>query len=127
MRPAFLHATPTWLVLLAGTLLAMGASAQSDPTRPPPAWLAGQQPVAPGAEAQSAEPTNPSAQIVVLSESRKFVVVNGQAIHLGESYNGARLVAIHRDGIVWRRDGVSEKAGANPAKSKKKTATGEVQ
>ena len=119
---------------------AVQAQTMADPTRPPSAWIASQsQP--PSTEAM-AEQAIPGVQIVVISPSRKFVMVNGEAVHPGESYNGSRLVAITHDGVVWRREGTNERTsmiagvrktvrGAEPtagkAKSKKKTVNGEVQ
>lgn len=131
-----------WLALFAGLAVLEGIQAQTgaDPTRPPGAWMAAQQPHSPGSELAT-EPASPGAQIVVISPTRKFAMVNGQAVRPGETYNGARLVAIYEDGVAWQRDGVTERTrnspavqkkirGAEPmasAKKSRKTVNGEVQ
>jgi hypothetical protein len=128
-----------WLAALAGFAAhGMAAAQMADPTRPPGAYVAGQQPRA--AEGL-ADPASTDAQIVVSGPSRRFAIVNGQAVRPGETVNGARLVAINKDGAVWDRDGVTERSDSSPAirktirqaepkdgKSKaKKSANGEVQ
>ena len=119
MQTRSLRSPRGWLVTLVGLASQAPVLAQTlaDPTRPPAAWLAAQS-RAPGAE-MVAEPASPGVQIVVIGPTRRFAMINGQAVHPGESYNGSRLVAINEDGAVWRREGITEKASMNPAVSKK--------
>jgi hypothetical protein len=97
--------------MAAALLVTLGAAhAQSgeDPTRPPPSVLA---PPAGGAAAQ-AIPSTPeplsSARIIVTGPSRRFVVVDGFMVRVGETYKDAKLVDVGPDGAVWLRNGVRE-------------------
>ena len=118
------------LLLSLSTLLSVGltvpgpaqAEGMSDPTRPAAAWLAAQQPHAPGAEVVVAEPATPGIHIVVIGRTRKFAMVNGQAIRPGETYNGSRLVGVNDDGAVWQRDGRQEKTSMSPDVEKRPSA-----
>ena len=96
------------LLAFAAATLQMPSQAQTaDPTRPPAAWLAAQQPLAPGAP-PAAQPATSDASIVVAGPTRRFAVVDGHAIRVGDMHNGSRLVAINGDGLVWRKAGVQE-------------------
>src|SRR5690349_10901018 len=92
------------------------AQTLADPTRPAAAWLAAQ-PAKPGASAPS-EPGTPGAQIVVVGPSRKFAIVDGQAVHAGDRHNGAKLVDIDKDSLVWQRGTSSERSSMHPAVEK---------
>lgn len=92
------------------------AQTLADPTRPAAAWLAAQ--ARPPGSAPAAEPGTPGAQIVVVGPSRKFAIVDGHAVHAGDSYNGAKLVDIDKTGLVWQRGAGSERSSMNPAVEK---------
>lgn len=104
------------MLALAACLSAVMVQAQTDPTRPSAAWLAAQ-PRTAGAEAP-ADARTPEAQIVVLGPSRKFALVNGEPVHAGETYAGAKLVAIDADGILWHRAGAEARSTMSPAVEK---------
>ena len=114
------HASPAVVAALLA-VLASAAHAQADPTRPHPLWLAAQ-PRLPGTEA-TPEPSMPAAHIVVTGPSRRFAVVEGEAVRPGESYNGSKLVGIEAGGVVWQRSGSHERATMSPGVEK--TAPGQ--
>ncbi|ROZ68587.1 hypothetical protein [Ramlibacter sp. WS9] len=88
----------------------------ADPTRPAPAWLAAQA-AKPGAE-PVAEAATPEVQIFVTGPTRRFAMVDGEAIRPGDTHNGAKLVAINADGAVWQKGGVLEKTLVNSSVEK---------
>ena len=88
-----------------------------DPTRPAPEWLA-LQPMMPGAAATASD-SAPNVRVLVIGPARKFAIIDGQMIRVGETYNGARLVGFHADGVVIQKDGVNEKLSMTPAVVKK--------
>ncbi len=73
-----------------------------DPTRPAPAWLAAQ-PQVPGALAveQKAAPT---LQLLLLGQSRKYTIIDGQIVQPGDTYHGSTLVAIKPDAVVLQNN-----------------------
>lgn len=91
------------LVSLAACCLAVPALAVAadlaDPTRPP-ATLA-----AAGAAAPAGAPV---LQSVMLSPKSQMAIISGQAVALGDSYQGARLVKISESEVVLR-DGDGER------------------
>lgn len=104
-----------FFVLAALAAAPLFAMAQADPTRPPRAWLATQ----PGGTPVEAEETGtPEPQIVVSGRNRGFVMIRGRAVHPGETYNGAKLVAIGPEGAVWEREGKRETQTMSPAARK---------
>jgi hypothetical protein len=62
-----------------------------------------------------AEPGTPGAQIVVVGPSRKFAIVDGHPVQTGDHYNGAKLVDIDKDSLVWQRGTGSERSSMHPA------------
>jgi hypothetical protein len=111
MRAACSRSSGPWLLAFLGSAVLAPAVAQMqrDPTRPSAVWLAAQ-PQAPGAAA-AVEQAAPEAQIVVTGPARQFAMVDGQPVRVGQSYNGAKLIAIEADGLVWQRNGTREKFG----------------
>jgi hypothetical protein len=92
------------LIVWAGT-----ARAQSnvDPTRPPAFMPPGAQSGA--AQSEEVAPESiPAARIIVGGASRRFVVVDGHMVRVGETYRQAKLVDVNREGAVWLRKGVYE-------------------
>lgn len=113
--------------LLAGRLLLMtaGLAASSlshaqtsgDPTRPSPAWMA-LQPKPPGVAAVQVEAGAPGAQIVVVGPTRKFAMVDGQAVRPGETYKGSKLLGIGSNGLLWQTEGRREFTSMSPGVQK---------
>lgn len=112
-----------WAALLAvlATAAPCLAQALADPTRPAAAWLAAQ-PRPPGAPAAD-ETSSHGVQITVTGPTRRFAIVDGYAVRVGETHNGAKLVAINQDGVVWQRGGVQEKSATSPAVQKIPSST----
>jgi hypothetical protein len=104
------------LAALLALVCAAPAHAQTDPTRPPAVWLAAQ-PRAPGVEAP-VEARTPDVQIMVTGPSRRFAIVNGEAVYAGETRNGAKLVGIEDGAVVWQRAGSQEKSSMSPGVQK---------
>jgi len=42
---------------------------------------------------------------VVIGKLRKFAFINGKKLHIGQSYNGSKLVAIHPGRVVMESKG----------------------
>ena len=85
----------------------------TDPTRPAPAWLAAQ-PKAPGMPAAETN-TIPTLQLLMLGKSRKYAIIGGQMVKLGDNYNGSKLVAIRPDAVVLQSDGALQTLKIQPA------------
>jgi hypothetical protein len=65
--------------------------------------------------------------VVVSGANRKFVLVDGNAVHPGETYRGAKLLSIAPNGPVWQRGGARETDTMSPNVEKSKTKNaGEV-
>ena len=109
---------PSMFALLAGMTGASVLAQASDPTRPPAAWTAAQTRGAGGQQA-AAEGGASTVQVLVTGPTRRFAMVDGHAVRLGETYNGARLVAINSDGVVWQREGGRETASMSPGIQKR--------
>jgi len=75
---------------------AQDAGAISDPTRP-----SGY--AAPDVAAKSGDALK--LESVLIARNRRVAVINGKTCRVGDSVNGARLVAIHADGAELVRDG----------------------
>lgn len=105
---------PSWVLpALAFALVAAQAAAQplSDPTRPPAA-----------AEEQKGERAlgeRPGLQSILISSGRKFAVIDGQTISIGQKFGDATLVAIRADEVVLRKAGRNEVLKLYPEVDKK--------
>jgi len=86
-----------WLPLLCAFVFAHEAVAISDPTRP-----TGYAAPAGGAEKSGAAL---KLESVLIARDRRVAVINGKACRVGDSIDGARLVAIHADGAELVREG----------------------
>jgi len=85
-------------VLLAGGASA-GAQELGDPTRPPDAREA---------EAPASSSFGPVLQSIVLSPDRRFAVIDGQTVKVGDTFRSARVIAIDVDSVRLRaEDGVT--------------------
>ena len=93
------------------------ADSLGDPTRPAPEWLATQA-SAPGAVA-TAKDSGLGLRVLVIGPTRKFAIIDGQTVRLGETFNGAKLVGFHADGVVMQKDGSKERLSMSPAVGKK--------
>lgn len=94
VRPVRRLASLAASLALAVAAASANSASLPDPTRPPPALAA-----ADGAVAASALPV---LQSVMLSPSRKVAIISGQAVALGGTYQGARLVRITESEVALR-------------------------
>ncbi len=78
----------------------------ADPTRPPAAWLAAQAKAAPGtATAGGAEPESaPRLQSLLIGPSRKYAIIEGQLVGVGDTFKDARVVAVRPTEVVLRSE-----------------------
>jgi len=89
------------LPLVLGCLSPAWGQALSDPTRPPQAWLAAQ-PKAAGAAAAAEQETAPHLQSLLIGPSRRYAIIDGQLLGVGDTYRDARVVAVRPAGVVLR-------------------------
>lgn len=129
-----MRASPSLFVLPVLALLAHGACAQADPTRPSAAWVAAQQPG--GAAQEQPGRDGHGTQAVVAGAGRRFVIVDGHTVHPGETYRGAKLVSVGPEGAVWQRGKTREtltlspnveKSAVQPASAARRGAANERQ
>lgn len=127
---ACLFATVGWmrvrirlaLLFLSGVaLLAGSAAAQQalpDPTRP--AVGASQ----PGAAEES--PGGPQLQSILISPKRKLAVINGQTLHVGDSFGNAVVVKISAQEVVLKSGAELQVLKLFPGVEKRKSVAGKV-
>ena len=83
-----------------GCLSPAWGQALSDPTRPPPAWIAAH-PKAAGAPATEQAAAS-QLQSLLIGPSRRYAIIDGQLLGVGDRYRDARVVAVRPDGVVLR-------------------------
>ena len=93
------HQRDVLLTLLLTLGVTGGSWALSDPTQPPAVWVAAQ-PAAPGAAPVTTGEPSSAMQMVVISQSRKFAVIDGEIVKVGDEYKGSKVVAIRADKVV---------------------------
>lgn len=71
----------------------------SDPTRPPPAWLAAQ-PSAQGTVSQANQQSEPGLQLIVVGPTRRFAVIDGEVVKPGDAFNGSKVLHIDAGQVV---------------------------
>lgn len=86
--------------LALGCLSPAWGQALSDPTRPPQAWLDAQPKVA-GAPAAEQEVV-PQLQSLLIGPSRRYAIIDGQLLGVGDTFRDARVVAVRPAGVVLR-------------------------
>jgi hypothetical protein len=77
----------------------------SDPTRPPQAWLAAQ-PKAAGAPAAAEQEQEvvPQLQSLLIGPSRRYALIDGQLVGVGDRFKDARVVAVKPAEVVLRSE-----------------------
>lgn len=68
-----------------------------DPTRPPAGIRA------PAAAHGTADNLSVGLHTVIISDSRRAAIIDGQTVELGEEHRGARLVEVNESGVVMQR------------------------
>ena len=78
----------------------------ADPTRPPAAWLASQAKAGPGASTADAVAAEapPQLQSLLLGGPRKYAIIDGQIVGVGDTFKDARVVAVTASGVVLRNE-----------------------
>ena len=84
--------------LALGCCSAAWGQALSDPTRPAAAWLAAQ-PKTGGAEVVEAAPR---LQSLLIGPSRRYAIIEGQLVGVGDTFKDTRVVAVRPTGVVLR-------------------------
>lgn len=74
-----------------------------DPTRPPPEWLAAQ-PKAAGVPGEADPGAAPQLQSLVIGPSRRYAIIEGQLVGVGDTFKDARVVAVRPSGVVLRSE-----------------------
>ena len=101
-----------WLppLLALGWLTGAWGGALSDPTLPPPAWLAAQ----PGAQGAAATAEQDAGmQLILIGQSRKLAVIDGQVVKPGDTYKGSKVLAIKPGEVVLQDASKSMKLTPN--------------
>ena len=86
----------------------------ADPTQPAAEWLAAQ-PKAPGAPVVEADTAPPLLQMLLVGPSRKYAIIGGQVLKIGDTYNGSTVVAIKSDSVVLQSNDVMQTLQMHPA------------
>src|ERR1019366_4575818 len=96
-------AAPRWAVsvfcLLISVLSPLHAEDLPDPTRPPASIFA------PAAGAGREAPENQSSGLhsIIISETRRAAIIDGQTVELGGKHGDARLIEVNEGGVVLQR------------------------
>ena len=101
--------------------VAWAQGALRDPTLPPPEVLS-----AAGLEALpgGGVVAQPAVQLVLVSPSRKYAVIDGQMIRSGDQIDQWRVSSITAKGVVMKNDTGSQTISAYPSVQKKVIAAG---
>ena len=90
------------LCLLSSVFCPLMAEDLPDPTRPPASIFA---PVG-GTSVAHAMPAENHARglhTIIISETRRAAIIDGQTVELGEEHGGARLIEVNEGGVVLER------------------------
>ena len=94
--------------IVAALALGSGAAAWGqgllDPTRPPQAWLDAQPKVAGAAAGAELEEAVPQLQSLVIGPSRRYAIIEGQLVGVGDTFKDARVVAVRPTEVVLRSE-----------------------
>lgn len=97
LNPFALGSIRTGLVcLMLMAIASTWAQGLPDPTRPPAAMNTGGEPV-------QAAPSAPVLQSILISQSRRQAIINGQTVKVGDSVGEAKVVKITDNEVVLRK------------------------
>jgi len=85
--------------LLSSVLCPLMAEDLPDPTRPPASIFA----PAAGAGREATENRSSGLHTVIISETRRAAIIDGQTVELGGEHGGARLIEVNEGGVVLQR------------------------
>ncbi len=87
-----------WLppLLALGWLGGAWGDTLSDPTQPPPAWLAAQGTAA----ALVDHDVSSGMQLILIGRSRKFAIIDGRVVKPGDTYKGSKVLDIKPGEVV---------------------------
>ena len=90
-----------WVIaaLMLGCLSPAWGQPLSDPSRPPQAWLAPPS-KAPGAPGSAEAERPPQLQSLLIGPSRKYAIIDGQLVGVGDAFRDGRVVAVTSAGVV---------------------------
>lgn len=74
-----------------------------DPTRPPASIFAPSAGVGIGAGREATESLSSGLHTVIISDTRRAAIINGQTIELGGEYGNARLIEVNEGSVVLQR------------------------
>ena len=94
-----------WALMLATAGMCMPGYGQSpqDPTRPNAAWLASQ-PKATTEAKVAAEDPPPKLQSLIVGSVRKYALIDGQILSVGDRYRDGRVIEITATEVVLRTE-----------------------
>jgi len=89
-----------WVIatLALGCLFPAWGQPLSDPSRPPPAYLAAPPKGAGTSAAEIERP--PQLQSLLIGPSRKYAIIDGQLVGVGDAFRDGRVVAVTSAGVV---------------------------
>ena len=102
-----------------GQLGTAQAQTAPDPTRPSEAWLALQPQVvvAPGAAPEVYEASG--VTVTVTGKNRRYALIDGQVVKIGDIVNGARVLAINPNTVTVRQNNARKVLSVAPGVEKK--------
>ena len=86
-----------------------GQSVLADPTRPP-AWVK----EIPTQEKEVADPETYQLQQILISDSRRLAIINGEVVATGEKLAGAQVIKIDTDMVVIKIGSQRKKLRLSP-------------
>lgn len=103
---------------LAASCLFVAATARAekpvDPTRPPEAWLAAQ-----GNAQEKSDTGTDGARVAVIGKHRRFAVVDGRVVKIGDTVAEGRVAAIRPEAVVIRQGDENTALSLTPGVEKK--------
>ncbi len=72
-----------------------------DPTRPPASIFA--QATGTGAKQEVTEDRSSGLRSIIISETRRAAIIDGQTVELGGEYGDAKLIEVNEGGVVLQR------------------------
>jgi MSHA biogenesis protein MshK len=96
---------PRWaaaiICILLSAISSLHAEDLPDPTRPPSSIFSPAVGVGIGREA--AESRASGLHTIIISDTRRAAIINGQTVELGGEYGNARLIEVNEGGVVLQR------------------------